>query len=219
MEYLAILNIAFFASLSHCAGMCGGVVFVLNQKSARDKQNILLANSLYNIGRMSSYCVIGAICGGIGVAFTITPFLTAITLIMMGCFVSMMAVFFLVAPKLLNFLDFNLQKQGMIVAFFQKLFLSSSYKSFYFLGVLNGLIPCGIVYYFALVALATASAIEGAFVMFLFGLCTFVSMFLLGIFSSFILKLKIYQKQIYRISAFFMLLFGLYIIYKGIKGL
>lgn len=219
MEYLAILNIAFFASLSHCVGMCGGIVLILNQKIAKAKQNIILANFLYNLGRLSSYCFIGAICGGIGTFFAITPFSKSIAFIGIGFLVAIMAILFLVAPKFLNCLEPNLQKKGSFASFFQNLLLSHSYKSFYCLGILNGFLPCGIVYYFVLVALASGSVGGGILVMLLFGLCTFMPMLSIGLFSGFILRVRIYQKQIYRISAFLMLLFGLYTIYKGIKGL
>lgn len=219
MEYLAILNIAFFASLSHCVGMCGGIVLALNQKIIQTKQNAVWANFLYNFGRLGSYCVIGAICGGIGLTFTITPFIKSIVFIGIGFLITLMAIFFLFAPKFLIFLEPDVQKRGFFSLIFKNLFFSSSYKSFYFLGILNGFLPCGIVYYFALVALASGGIGEGIKTMLLFGLCTMIPMLSVGILSGFILKIKLYQDQIHKICAFFMLLFGLYTLYKGIKGL
>lgn len=219
MEYLAILNIAFFASLSHCVGMCGGIVLALNQKIIQKKQNAVWANFLYNFGRLGSYCVIGAICGGIGFAFAITPFIKSIVFIGIGFFVALMSIFFLFAPKFLAFLELDVQKGDFFSHIFKKLFFSSSYKSFYFLGILNGFIPCGIVYYFALIALASGSIGGGVKTMLLFGLCTMIPMLSIGIVSGFILRVKMYQSQIHKICSFFMLLFGLYTIYKGIKGL
>lgn len=219
MEYLAILNIAFFASLSHCVGMCGGIALALNNKLSKTNQNFILSNLLYNLGRLSSYCLIGAMCGGIGITLSMTPFLKSSVLIVIGILVATMALLFLFAPKVLAFLEFNVQKNGIFMRLFQKSLLSSSYKSFYFLGVLNGFIPCGIVYYFALIALASEGIAKGALVMFFFGICTFVPMLFIGLLSGFSLKIKTYQKQIHIVSICLMFLFGLYTLYKGIKGL
>lgn len=219
MEYLAIFNIAFFASLSHCIGMCGGIPLVLNSKASNSNQNLISANLLYNFGRLSSYCLIGSVCGGIGVSLKITPMLKASVFVGIGILISAIAISLLLVPKFLGFFEPNLQKNGVFMNLFRGFFLSTSYKSFYFLGILNGLIPCGIVYYFALVALATGSVGGGAMVMLIFGLCTFLPMLLVGFFSGMILGIKAYQKRIHMISTFLMLLFGLYTLFKGIKGL
>ena len=55
-DYLLLLSAAFFASLSHCVGMCGGIVVGLNMRQF-DSSKILqaLANILYFFGRMCSY--------------------------------------------------------------------------------------------------------------------------------------------------------------------
>jgi len=62
---------------------------------------------------------------------------------------------------------------------------SKSLNSFYILGLLNGLLPCGLVYFFAVSAASTGSAVWGAVVMLIFGLSTIPALFSLGVFTSY----------------------------------
>jgi len=65
---------------------------------------------------------------------------------------------------------------------FRSLLTEQSLFSLFFLGMLNGLLPCGFVYFFAITAASTGNPVWGGVVMAVFGLSTLPAMFSLGFF-------------------------------------
>ena len=61
--------LGFFSTL-HCIGMCGGIIgaltFSLPQEIRNDRWRLFPYISAYNLGRISSYTLVGAIVGGLG---------------------------------------------------------------------------------------------------------------------------------------------------------
>ncbi len=82
------------------------------------------------------------------------------------------------------------------------------------LGLLNGLLPCGFVYFFAITAASTASALDGALVMLLFGLSTIPAMFSLGFFVGMFKQLSLRDTMI-KLAALSVIIYGGYTIYNG----
>ncbi|ANV97661.1 hypothetical protein BBW65_02055 [Helicobacter enhydrae] len=214
-DYWLIANIAFFSSISHCVGMCGGIALALNTKIAKNRQNAWLANLLYNFGRLTSYMLIGALCGGVGVVFEITPLIKGAVLMGIGSLIVLFAFLFIFAPKQIARLEPNLQNNYQ--SFFKRLYQSYKPSSYYLIGILNGFLPCGIVYFFALIALSSQGVFEGALVMFVFGMMTFVPMLLLGLISQFFLNLNAYRSFFLKLSALMMFVMGIYTFYKGMQ--
>lgn len=195
--------------------MCGGIALGINVKISSSGKSAFLSNTLYNLGRLSAYCLIGALCGGIGIIFEISSWIKNLTLLIVGILVSLIAILMIFAPKFLSLFEPSMHPNGVFGKLFKIFYQDTRYRNFYFLGFLNGFLPCGIVYYFALVALASGGVWQGILVMFIFGLCTMIPMALVGVFSQ-ILTCK---RWLYQWGLFLMLFFGLYTVYKGIKGL
>ena len=65
MTYYALLFIAGFAGSFHCIGMCGGFACALGA-DARGASATSLRHLLYNTGRLSTYCFLGALAGALG---------------------------------------------------------------------------------------------------------------------------------------------------------
>lgn len=215
LDYLLIFNTAFLFSIGHCVGMCGGIVLLINSKITSTNQNPLLANLLYNSGRISSYALIGILCGGIGIAFQINPTIQGISLIIIGLLVFLFGACFLFAPKFISYLEPSPLNHNRLKSIFHQIFSIQSPISFYFIGIFNGFLPCGIVYYFALIALSSGSIIGGISVMGIFGFATLLPMFLLGLFSNLLMN-SFFKDTILKLSAFLMMSFGIYSLYKGI---
>ena len=91
---------------------------------------------------------------------------------------------------------------------------SKSLLSFFSLGMLNGIIPCGLVYSFAIIAASTASPIWGGVIMLIFGLSTIPTLFFLGTVTKFLQKGST-RKVMMRISAFLVIAYGVFTLYKG----
>lgn len=196
--------------------MCGGIVLAINSKIAQNNFSPLLSNLLYNLGRICSYLFIGALCGGAGKVFEINPYTKGGVLILIGVLTSVFGGLVLFSPKTLNKIEPSLSESRGFRAFFAKIYNSKNLGSFYVLGLLNGLLPCGIVYYFALIALASGGIWKGVAVMGIFGIATLIPMLLTGILANLLLTSKFKQIML-KISAIVMMFFGFYTIYKGIK--
>lgn len=196
--------------------MCGGIVLVLNSKIAQNNLPALFCNLLYNIGRLSAYLLIGILCGGIGIVFEINPQIKGMALIFIGVLTGLFGGILLFAPKFLSRLEPSISSTQGFKTFFSKLLKSQNITSFFLLGFLNGFLPCGIVYYFALIALASGGMLKGAIVMGIFGISTFLPMLFVGILSSLVLNSSL-KNIMLKISSIVMVVLGIFTIYKGVK--
>ena len=89
-----------------------------------------------------------------------------------------------------------------------------SYLSFYLLGLLNGIIPCGLVYSFAIFAASTADPLAGALVMATFGLATIPALFFLGFLTKVLQKGSL-RGTMMKLAAMLVVLYGGITLYKG----
>lgn len=165
----------------HCVGMCGGIVsafsFILPKQ-----QSALPYMIFYNMGRISSYTIAGAITGYLGSILTIqldTPLsiltlVSSLLLLLMGLYIGGWWQILTVV-----------EKAGSVVwkriSPYSKLFLpfKSPLQAFPY-GFIWGWLPCGLVYSTLSWSLASGSTTTGAAVMFAFGLGTLPALLSLG---------------------------------------
>lgn len=195
--------------------MCGGIVMAINSRVKLGEQNLFYSNLLYNLGRLLSYCCLGGFFGSIGKLFELSLEIKNIFMICIGVIIALIALLMLFAPKILAVFEPSFHKSKIFRALFTFFYRDLSYWNLFFLGMLNGFLPCGIVYYFALIALASGGFLQGVSVMAIFGLCTLIPMLPFGLFSNFVL----HKRWLSFIGLLLMFLFGLYTICKGLKGL
>ena len=165
IEILAALAIGFFGSF-HCIGMCGPIALALPVAS---KSNFTFFNGriLYNIGRIISYSIMGALFGLIGLKFKLWGFQQSLSIIL-GILI---LVFILIPSKYRNrFLGYKLIQNliNPLKAKIGSLFKRNNHASLLVIGILNGFLPCGFVF------------------MALFGFGTFPAMFAVSVFGKFI---------------------------------
>jgi sulfite exporter TauE/SafE len=118
--------------------------------------------------------------------------------------------------KFLNSAEWSVSKYTWYQNTFKRLILAKSYGSFYLLGMLNGIIPCGLVYSFAIFAASTASPLTGALVMATFGLATIPALFFLGVITKFLQKGSL-RTSMMKFAALLVIFYGLFTLYKGYK--
>lgn len=173
----------------HCVAMCGGIN--LSQcipASAPDKGGSKLAvlrpTFLYNLGRVISYTIVGGIIGALGSAFALPGGFKGIVQIIAGVFMVIMGVNMLgIFPWLRKF------SPRMPKLFANKINAEKGKsKSPLYIGLLNGLMPCGPLQAMQLYALSTGNPAAGALSMMLFSLGTVPLMFGLGALSSILSK-------------------------------
>lgn len=217
VDFLAIISIAFVGSFGHCIGMCGGIVIAYSSikiEPSSSKVSQSIAHLMYSLGRVTSYSILGAIFGAIGsvVMFSNTAkgslFVVAgIAMILAG--LSLMGKF-----KFLTFIEHSFSSSAFYKRTFKNILNSKSNASFYALGLLNGLLPCGFVYFFAITAASTADPFYGALVMAIFGMSTIPAMFGVGFLTS-LATATSFRNMMMSLSAVAVLFYGAFTIYKG----
>ncbi len=173
---MAIL-LGFFGSF-HCVGMCGPIAMTLpvHNKPLLIKYSLIL---LYNLGRITTYCVLGLVAGIIGKSFLIGGFQQTLS-ISIGVLL-LIYVFVPLKNTSTGYLFFLSIKTS-----FERLFSKGTRSSLFFIGVLNGLLPCGLVYVGLAGATATSDYLKGLLFMAGFGVGTIPTMLLIPLASGFI---------------------------------
>jgi len=217
LELLAILLFGFFGSLGHCIGMCGGFIVsytTAKMEASTSKLSQASGHAFYNIGRISSYTLLGALFGFFGSLWDATPMMRMIMFAVAGVMMIIMGLSLSGRLKLLSYIEYPITR----TQWFKKLFFSQlnshSRFSFFTLGVLNGFFPCGLVYTMLITAIATKSALLGASVMLLFGIATIPTLFSLGFLVGFISQNR-FRHIMIEISALIIVLYGGLTLYKS----
>lgn len=152
----------------HCVGMCGPIAISLPLHGDNFFQKIL-GGILYNIGRTITYGVLGAIFGLIGQGFQLMGFQKWVSIIM-----GSLMILSVIVPSVFKKVNSgqNLPFSGWVRTGMQRLFRNKSFTGLFLIGLLNGLLPCGLVYMAIAGAIATADLTLGILFMILFGLGT-----------------------------------------------
>ncbi len=220
IEILPLIFLALIGSFSHCISMCGG--FVLSYTAVKiDKSKSLkyqsLMHLLYGLGRTTTYMILGAIFGFLGYVVFLSSTYKGVLIILLGILMLLIGISIIGKLKIptIDILDIKIFKTIHL-----KTFKSKTPSSFFIFGILNGLIPCTLVYFFLANALATGSILSSSIYMGIFGLATIPALFFLGTSSSFIGSK--YKKLFNYISSFLIMGYGLWTIIKGsmvLKGM
>lgn len=174
------LSLGFLGSF-HCIGMCGPIAMALplNRSS---KIKMVAGGAVYNLGRVFTYALIGLVFGLIGQGLFIAGYQNFLTLtlgiiILLSVFLSL-KWFSGVKRFFMRYSFINNVKSGII-----RLFSKSSFTGLFLIGLLNGFLPCGLVYLGITGSIATGSALNGALFMAFFGLGTLPAMLFVNIVS------------------------------------
>jgi len=217
INLLTIISIAFLGSFGHCIGMCGGIVLAyssikIDPKSSKVSKTV--AHLLYNMGRVLTYTILGAVFGALGGVATFSNTANGILLIIAGLAMVLAGLSLMGKIKFLTVIEHSISSSSFYKNSFQKILHSKSNISFFLLGMLNGLLPCGFVYFFAITAASTASPLYGALVMFIFGISTIPAMFSLGFLSS-LASATSFRNMMMSLSSVAVIIYGLFTLYNG----
>ncbi len=196
----------------HCLGMCGGIIIsqTINDSNGMKRAEAkawIYPTLLYNSGRVIAYTLVGAIIGGVGQAITligiwkgIVPFIGGLFMLIMG--INLLGIFPLLRRFNLSMPSFAFKK------------IRSHHYGPFFIGILNGLMPCGPLQIVQLYALSTGSMILGALSMFCFAMGTVPLLFSFGVLST-----KLNNKHtggIMKISAILVMILGVVMMGRGL---
>jgi len=149
----------------HCVGMCGPIVLALPQPGNQSKLHFLVARLIYNFGRVITYFILGLIFGGLGQVISLAGFQSTLSIVL-G--VLILASLFLPISKTLDVINTSSIWRNTL----GKLFRKKSFTALAGIGLLNGLLPCGLVFTALAGAIAAIQSLYGGMFMAVFGLGT-----------------------------------------------
>jgi len=211
MEIWTALAIGFLGSF-HCIGMCGPIALAL-PGSGRSGFNLVWGRVVYNMGRIVTYSLLGALFGVIGHSFALAGFQKALSVVL--------GVLIILSIFLKSDWFSDIKKKLRINTFYTTLkriisnqFRKKGESTLFIIGILNGLLPCGLVYIGLAGSLTIGSIAGGSIFMALFGLGTFPVMMAMSLAPG-LISIPLRQR-INKAIPIFAALFGIYLIYRGL---
>ena len=168
----------------HCVGMCGPLALAMPYQAATrlgTAANVLL----YNAGRILTYALLGLFIGTLGKGLFLAGWQTQFS-IGIGILLLIAVVFsinieyqLLRLPVLKALNDWVKRKLGILLR-------HHGPGALFGIGLLNGLLPCGLVYMAVIGAVSTGSSWSGSLYMAAFGLGTLPLLFTTAVIGQFI---------------------------------
>lgn len=214
MGYGMLFLIGLLTSV-HCVAMCGGInlsqCIPQVERPASGPLASLGPSFLYNLGRVISYTVIGGLVGALGGVISFSGAFKGVVQLAAGMFMVIMGINMLglfpalrkLTPHMPRFFSRKINEE------------KGRSKSPLYVGLLNGLMPCGPLQAMQLYALSTGSMTQGALSMLLFSLGTVPLMFGLGALSS-VLSKK-FTRKVMTVGAVLVVVLGLSMFSSGMS--
>lgn len=212
MNYLAPILLGLLGSL-HCAGMCGPIAIALplNNQSWFAR---ISGGFLYNSGRIITYAALGAAFGLAGMGLALGGFQQWVSIILGSVMILTVIIPWIGSGGSKMSVLFD-AITGMLKKPFVKLFKVKSYSSLFVIGLLNGFLPCGLVYIALAGALLMSRVYEGSLYMVAFGLGTIPMMLAIAVAGN-ILSLKL-RKRLSKVIPVFIVFLGILFILRGLN--
>ena len=154
----------------HCIGMCGPIAMMLPVDRSNEAKKVTQIIT-YHIGKLTAYGTLGLIFGLLGRTFYLAGMQQQLSII-----VGILMILVAVIPERV-FAKYNFSKPvykiiSKVKSSLGQQFKNKSYKSLFTIGLLNGFLPCGMVYVAIFGAIAMQSVSLGVLYMLLFGIGT-----------------------------------------------
>lgn len=213
MPMLAWMFVMGFMGSLHCVGMCGGLVTAISMSA---KKTWWAGLFTYQLGRISTYAILGLLVGFMGLA--LNDFGGDLIQRLIGIFAGSLMIVF--ALNLAGWLPDPVQRLSIwvthktgLVQLAGSLAKHARLRGWYALGLVNGLLPCGLVYAALALGIATGHAIHASLMMISFGLGTIPAMMFV---PSVLQKMSpVLRLNTLRVAALLMMLLGLLTIFRS----
>lgn len=199
----------------HCAGMCGGIVGAISMTLPQNRSRwpVLLG---YNLGRISSYTLAGALMGGVGAlaahwsgmreAQLILQVIAGLFMVLLGLYLGQWWAGLAVLERGGKHVWRHIEPLG-------RRFMPVSRASDAFAaGLVWGWLPCGLVYSVLVWSLSSGSALQGGLLMLGFGLGTLPNLLLIGLLAA-RLTHWLQRRSTRAVAGGLVILFGIYTLY------
>ena len=205
---IAALGLGLASSL-HCVGMCGPIAFSLGLNPT-NKIDFAFRNLTYQLGRTTTYTILGCVLGIIGTSISFAGFQQPLSIAV--------GILMILMPKNLSSNNVGFKPINSLMLKVKiglgKFIRKKNYSSLYITGLLNGLLPCGPVYAALTGSIAMGSIFGGGTFMLMFGLGTIPLMFATVFFGQLISHSV--REKILKIYPFIMIILGVLFILRGL---
>lgn len=212
MDFITPLTIGLIGSF-HCIGMCGPIVVALPLKK-RNLGSKITGATLYNSGRVVTYSALGVLFGLLGRGIHLAGFQQWTSILLgIAMIISVLFPFFFREKITIGRLFSGLAAR--LITRLRKLFTDRSYFSLLMIGLLNGLLPCGLVYVAIAGAINSGNVGSGALFMMLFGIGT-IPLLLVATLASDAIGQRIRSKM-QKVVPYFVFTLGVLFILRGMS--
>jgi len=199
--FLAGMLIGLAGSL-HCVGMCGPLVMLLPKSS-----KAALTSVVYHLGRVTVYVLLGLFFGSIIQWLDLRKFEQGFSLVLGGLFIVLWLKSLFSKNAGGGFIS------DFVNRYFGKVIKGDLLGGWFLAGMLNGLLPCGLVYGALLASLGSGNAIGAVYFMLGFGLATVPAMVLVYLTKN-IISNKI-RFSLNKILPYWLLIMGVVFLLRG----
>lgn len=216
MDLLALIISAWLLGILgsfHCVGMCGPIALTLPTQHLKGWSRVV-GIVLYNFGRMFTYALLGLLLGWLGSRFILFGWQQIISILIGGLFI-LVFILALFRKRLVKNAFLTQYWNKVIVNTLAMLFRRKGLTTLLFIGMLNGLLPCGMVYMAVAGAAATGHAWTGALFMAAFGFGTFPAMMAMS-FAGNLFSIQ-FRQQIRNATPYVVGIMGLIFVLRGMN--
>lgn len=128
----------------HCLGMCGPIAMMIPVDSINPAKKVTQIMT-YHLGRITAYTILGLFFGLLGRGLFLAGIQQQLSVV-----IGIVMIVFVIVPEKV-FAQYNFSKPVFIIiskvkTALGKQFKKKSYSSIFTIGLLNGFLPCGLVY-------------------------------------------------------------------------
>ncbi len=164
-----------FAGSFHCMGMCGPIALSITLPDNGHRSRFTTMG--YFIGKTLTYGILGLVFGFFGQQLILSGMQQALS-VTIGGLMLFFVLLTMLKPVLFHQNKWTLWINKQLLPLFGILLnRKGGFSTALLLGLLNGLLPCGLVYFGLTAAVATGNAIHATLFMLLFGAGTMPVMF------------------------------------------
>jgi sulfite exporter TauE/SafE len=190
--------------------MCGPIAMAV-PISRKSTWSLIFGSIQYNFGRILTYSILGLIVGIIGVSFKLILTFQVISIVS-GILMVLFALSKIV-QKIALFQKINSRLFGFVSLLFGKLKNTNSNLKPFFFGIINGFLPCGMVYLALINSLPSLNLLIGILSMIAFGFGTFLTMFFVPI----LVNTNLLKNRFQKLAPILLCVVGLSLILRGMN--
>lgn len=211
LDLVAFLMLGLLGSAAHCVGMCTPFVLLVSRRYGMPAGAHVpwVAQVWYTAGRLTTYGLLGALGGALGSALQVAGTLVGLQRAAAGIAGGALVVTALASLLSLAPTSGAASGVGRLTMWLGRRMPEHPYV----LGLVLGLLPCGLLYSAVVAAMATGHAVSGAAGLVLFGLGTSPALFGVSLADALFVRRR---TVLNRLSQVFVLVMGAMFIWRAV---